>query len=261
MSAYVINEAAKKKGTLPGAAPDIQQIGKNKYGYFKDGKLVEINPRWGWVDVWNGNWSWYNGWWAIWNATDLINYNVKFKNIDQSNAFTYATRMIEASQIFNNLEKDIAWLSKSEYIAQKSLWKLPYGSALQSDVIQQQEQAERNFINATLRKESGATISPSEYDNAQKQYLPQPGDSETVLLQKRQNRITALKWIAAATGNQGALSKAISAVSSKPSTTSTNKPVQYDPVKINNFTTEAKKQGATDKEIKDYIAANQAQFR
>ena len=261
LSAYVINEAAKKKGTLPGAAPDIQQIGKNKYGYFKDGKLVEINPRWGWVDVWNGNWSWYNGWWAIWNATDLINYNVKFKNIDQSNAFTYATRMIEASQIFNNLEKDIAWLSKSEYIAQKSLWKLPYGSALQSDVIQQQEQAERNFINATLRKESGATISPSEYDNAQKQYLPQPGDSETVLLQKRQNRITALKWIAAATGNQGALSKAISAVSSKPSTTSTNKPVQYDPVKINNFTTEAKKQGATDKEIKDYIAANQAQFR
>jgi len=45
LSAYVINEAAKKKGTLPGAAPDIQQIGKNKYGYFKDGKLVEINPR------------------------------------------------------------------------------------------------------------------------------------------------------------------------------------------------------------------------
>jgi hypothetical protein len=98
---------------------------------------------------------------------------------------------------------------------------LPYGSALQSDLIQQQEQAERNFINATLRKESGATISPTEFDNAQKQYLPQPGDSETVLEQKRQNRITALKGISAATGNQGALSKALSAVSKKPAASPT----------------------------------------
>jgi hypothetical protein len=40
--------------------------------------------------------------------------------------------------------------------------------------MQSQKQAEQNFINAILRKESGAAISPSEYKNAEKQYFPQP---------------------------------------------------------------------------------------
>ena len=51
------------------------------------------------------------------------------------------------------------------------------------------EQAERNFINATLRRESGAAIAESEFDSARKQYIPQPGDSAGVLEAKRQNRL------------------------------------------------------------------------
>jgi hypothetical protein len=39
---------------------------------------------------------------------------------------------------------------------------------MQNPVVQQQEQAERNFINAVLRKESGAAIAPSEFMSAQK---------------------------------------------------------------------------------------------
>ena len=50
------------------------------------------------------------------------------------------------------------------------------------------EQAQRDFINATLRQESGAVISPSEFDNAKKQYFPQPGDSQEVIAQKSANR-------------------------------------------------------------------------
>jgi len=36
-----------------------------------------------------------------------------------------------------------------------------------------------------LRKESGAAIAASEFDNAEKQYFPQPGDSDQVISQKR----------------------------------------------------------------------------
>ena len=50
-------------------------------------------------------------------------------------------------------------------------------------------QYQRNFINATLREESGAAIAPSEFDSAQKQYFPQAGDSPKILEQKRKNRL------------------------------------------------------------------------
>jgi len=59
------------------------------------------------------------------------------------------------------------------------------------------EQAQRDFINAVLRRESGAVISPGEFTNAQKQYFPQPGDSLKVLAQKRANRTLAIKGLEA----------------------------------------------------------------
>lgn len=61
---------------------------------------------------------------------------------------------------------------------------------LQSEARQRFDQATRNFINATLRRESGAAIAPSEFDSAELQYIPQPGDTSAVLEQKTQNRQT-----------------------------------------------------------------------
>jgi hypothetical protein len=58
---------------------------------------------------------------------------------------------------------------------------------------QKMEQAQRNFINATLRRESGANITDSEYANAKQQYFAAPGDSKEVLEQKRANRETLKK--------------------------------------------------------------------
>ncbi|QRI63619.1 hypothetical protein JQ506_22945 [Shinella sp. PSBB067] len=43
-------------------------------------------------------------------------------------------------------------------------------------------------MNAQLRRESGAVISDEEFDNANKQYFPQPGDTKEVLRQKAANR-------------------------------------------------------------------------
>lgn len=54
------------------------------------------------------------------------------------------------------------------------------------------DQAQRNFVNAVLRRESGSAISASEFDSANKQYFPQPGDEPSVLEQKRRNRDVAL---------------------------------------------------------------------
>lgn len=53
-------------------------------------------------------------------------------------------------------------------------------------------QAKRDFINAALRQESGAAIGPSEFANADRQYFPQPGDSQEVIKQKQENREIAI---------------------------------------------------------------------
>ena len=61
---------------------------------------------------------------------------------------------------------------------------------------QQTIQARVNFITAVLRKESGASISPTEFATAEKNYFPAPGDSEKVVKQKQQARemsINAMK--------------------------------------------------------------------
>lgn len=73
------------------------------------------------------------------------------------------------------------------------------GNVMLSKEQQRVEQAQRDFVNAVLRQESGAVINPDEFDNAKKQYFPQPGDSKEVKEQKRQNRqiaISAFKQLA-----------------------------------------------------------------
>ena len=63
----------------------------------------------------------------------------------------------------------------------------------QSAAQQQVEQAQRNFVNAVLRQESGAVINEDEFNNAKKQYFPQPGDSAEVIKQKAEARKTTIK--------------------------------------------------------------------
>lgn len=63
---------------------------------------------------------------------------------------------------------------------------------LKTSERQQYEQAQRNFVNAVLRRESGAVISDEEFANARAQYFPQPGDSAKVVEQKAANRETVI---------------------------------------------------------------------
>lgn len=118
-------------------------------------------------------------------------------NESQSKDALYANRMLNAERIFRDPKVIEAGLSPIE----RGKAAVPgLGNYMVSDQYQKYDQAQRDFINATLRRESGAVISPAEFDNAAKQYFPRPGDSADVLKQKQQNRIEAIKGIGAGGG-------------------------------------------------------------
>lgn len=68
-------------------------------------------------------------------------------------------------------------------------------TAMQPEALQKLQQAQRDFVNAAMRRESGAAISQSEFDNANKQYFPQVGDSKGVIEQKTNARRVAMELI------------------------------------------------------------------
>jgi hypothetical protein len=74
------------------------------------------------------------------------------------------------------------------------------GNYLQSEDAQRYTQAQRAFTEARLRKESGARINESEYENDRKIYFKQPGDSEAVVKQKQRARETVLNGLAGSAG-------------------------------------------------------------
>jgi len=67
------------------------------------------------------------------------------------------------------------------------------GNDLVSEDYQKLDQAKRDFVNAVLRRESGAVISQEEFDNANRQYFPQPGDTPATIKQKARNRALVIE--------------------------------------------------------------------
>ena len=106
------------------------------------------------------------------------------KNITQGQrtAGLFARRIEQAEKDLQSLENYVP----SE--AAMATSNLPFGNRMVSDEFQKYDQSRRNFINALLRRESGAVIAESEFDSANKQYFPMPGDSPQVLAQKAKNR-------------------------------------------------------------------------
>jgi hypothetical protein len=108
-------------------------------------------------------------------------------NEGQGKATAYAARMQNADQTINDL---IASGTKTPSIASQIPGGL--GNLVSTPKQQKMEQAQRDFVNAVLRQESGASISPAEFDNARRQYFPQIGDSADVIAQKAKNRAIAI---------------------------------------------------------------------
>jgi hypothetical protein len=133
----------------------------------------------------------------------------------QGKAGLFSTRAEAANKIIEGLGDDFSPLAIN---AKTAVGRLPLvgggaeatANLLLSDNSQKAEQAQRDFVNAILRQESGAVIAQDEFDNARKQYFPQPGDSQAVIKQKRQNRLTAIRGLKTMAGP--AASKPISNV-------------------------------------------------
>jgi hypothetical protein len=116
----------------------------------------------------------------------------------QSNAALYASRMEEADKIIKDVEGKY---NRSVLAARQAAGQGVVGMAANSVVsseAQKADQAQRNFINAVLRRESGAVIADQEFANARIQYFPQPGDTIEVVKQKERNRQTAIDGIKSA---------------------------------------------------------------
>lgn len=77
--------------------------------------------------------------------------------------------------------------------------KLP--NLLRSEAGQRYRQAKDEFINAALRRESGAAIQPSEYERFDKIYFVQPGDTAATIRQKQQARARVVAGFKTAAGN------------------------------------------------------------
>ncbi len=110
----------------------------------------------------------------------------------QAKDVTYGQRGQEANSILNSLESAIANFNPVTYASYKALENTAVGNSIVPDEIKQIRQAQRNFATAILRRESGAAISPSEFETVEKQYFPRPGDDAKTLQQKKQNRDTAI---------------------------------------------------------------------
>ncbi len=116
-------------------------------------------------------------------ATAAANKPVK-TTVDQNNLANYGRRLMQAEQDFKTIEASGGDRTK----AGASFKSRYFPNFAKPELLQQQEQAERNFLNAVLRRESGAVISPTEFSEGSKQYFPRFGDSKEVLEQKRRNR-------------------------------------------------------------------------
>lgn len=120
----------------------------------------------------------------------------------QAKANLFGSRMLESDRIINSLEGKYSPVAINTKMAADGLPIVGgvagyAGNAMLSSESQQAEQAQRDFINAVLRRESGAVISPTEFANGQRQYFPQPGDSKAVLAQKAKNRKLATEGVLA----------------------------------------------------------------
>lgn len=123
---------------------------------------------------------------------------------NEAQAGGYASRMQDATSVMDELEKSGFHRESPKYESMVDFTKVPligkYAKYLTPEDLARQEQAERNFINAVLRRESGANITPTEFSSYEKQYFPRPGDTPKVLEQKKQNRIDALAALQAEAG-------------------------------------------------------------
>lgn len=131
-------------------------------------------------------------------ATPTNPYAYGKQNEAQSKDSGFANRMFRAEGVL----RDPAVEGAATDLKQNVYGKAPgfVSNYITSADFQKFDQAKRDFVNAVLRRESGAAISQSEFDNANKQYFAQPGDTPERIAEKRRNRQDAIAGVAGGGG-------------------------------------------------------------
>ncbi len=119
---------------------------------------------------------------------------------------SFLGRAIQAESDYLNIDADPS-INGQQQIGGRSIPgqfvadKFPNVANSFSDPARQQsDQAQRAFISAILRSDSGAAIPDSEIANARQQYYPMPDDSPEVIAQKAQSRRTAIEGLRESAG-------------------------------------------------------------
>jgi hypothetical protein len=102
----------------------------------------------------------------------------------QANATSFVSRMRDSSGTIDKIEDQVGRLDTQ---AARSVWT----NWLATPAGRQYAQAQRNWVTANLRKESGAAIPDSELDNEYKKWFPVLNDDAATIAQKRQARKVA----------------------------------------------------------------------
>lgn len=124
--------------------------------------------------------------------------SLKFTEV-QAKTGGFATRVEAANLILTELEDTIGFDAAS--ISEAIKGGVPgLGNILSSEDRQVYNQAKGDFITAVLRLESGAAISPTEFEKEDKKYFPQPGDGPRVIANKRKARSRQFRILKGASG-------------------------------------------------------------
>lgn len=128
----------------------------------------------------------------------------------QGKSAAFADRAMAADKILKEIGTDYSSAGINTKQAAGQVWGVggaleTAGNMMLSSKSQRVEQAQRDFVNAVLRQESGASVSQSEFENARKQYFAQPGDNPAVIQQKAKNRQMAIKGFVRSAGSNAGL--------------------------------------------------------
>jgi hypothetical protein len=139
--------------------------------------------------------------------------NEKSLNESQGNATAFGMRMADSHKLLSQLETGGTTSGgRIKSAVQGTLTSLiPYqgenlaeGAGAIMNVLpsfmggpnenqQAYTQAKENFITAVLRKESGASINPGEFNREERKYFPQAGEGEKIIKQKQRARELAIE--------------------------------------------------------------------
>ena len=110
-------------------------------------------------------------------------------NQAQAQAAGYGSRASAANNDYG------AFLAETGFDPTRPGWRnVPLvGGRLGNGDARQEDAIKREFVNAVLRKESGAAISNSEYNNAERMFFPAVGDDEATIRQKEAARARAIQ--------------------------------------------------------------------